>query len=604
MTKKYLIIILILIAGLFFNAFAVVDVYGTWAVNDNVIINDDVYIHSGADVYCTTWLTLTINGSLINEGTIRNSLLGYSMGVNCSGNFTNSGSVINSYFYMNGTGSQTLTTNTAISAAEFYITNTNPVVAGSDLYFLNSKIDLFPSGSIDLSSGKKLSIDGGYFYRGQIIGEAVSVPTSSLEMSNDAYLYLTTCSNLNLLGTIAGYEPVTFEGNTINKGNLHSLSWTTLTLKDNFINEGTIRNALTGHSTAINCSGNFTNSGSVINSYFYMNGTGSQTLITNTAISAGEFYITNPNPIIAGSDLYFLNSKINLSSVGSIDLSSGKKLSLDGGYFYRGNIIGEAVSVPTSSLEMSNDAYIIEAICSNLNLLGTIAGYQPVTFEGNTINKGDLYSLSGTTLTLKDNFINEGTIKNSPSGYSTTINCSGNFTNSGSVINSYFYFNGDSHQHVSILNGNAIASNEIYFTTNITNGPFQWFYNHNPILEPNPDFSGEAGQQLRWLVPVTLAYNGTFYCETGDGASKCVYVNNGTFEVPNITSITNNGTNVSIAWDAIPSAAYYRVFSSDDPYKDHYDSSWDLEADNVLANSWTALVPAGNKKFYFVAAVY
>jgi len=76
------------------------------------------------------------------------------------------------------------------------------------------------------------------------------------------------------------------------------------------------------------------------------------------------------------------------------------------------------------------------------------------------------------------------------------------------------------------------------------------------------------------------------------------------FEIPSITSITNNATNVSINWNAIPSAAYYRVFSSDDPYKDHFDSSWFVEADNLLTNSWTAPVPVGNKKFYFVTAVY
>jgi len=598
MSKRNSSIILSLLAGLFFNAFAVFDVYGTWEVSDATPINDDVYIHSGADVYCTTWLTLTINGNLINEGTIRNN--GYAFGVTCSGNVTNSGSIVNSYFYMNGTGVQTLITNSPISAVEFYITNPNPIIAGGDLYFLNSKIDLNIVGSIDLSSGNKLSIDGGYFRRGNIIGEAVSVPTSSLDMSS-TYIETVTASNLNLIGTTAAYQPVTFEGNTINKGDLYSLSWTSLTIKDNFINEGTIRNEVTG--CYVNCSGNFTNSGSVVNSYFYLDGASSQTLITNLPISASEFYITNPNPIIAGGDLYFLNSKIDLSTSGSIDLSSGNKLSIDGGYFRRGNIIGETVSVPTSSLEMLN-TYIETVSASNLNLLGTIGVYESVVFEGNTINKGEIYSMSWVTLSITDNFINEGTIKNSPSGYTLGVNCSGNFTNSGSVINSYFYFNGDSHQHIALLNSSTIASSEIYFVTNIVNGPYEWRYNKTPILESDPDFSGETIQSLRWLVPVTLAYTGTFYCETGDGASKCVYINNGTFEIPSITSITNNATNVSINWNAIPSAAYYRVFSSDDPYKDHFDSSWFVEADNLLTNSWTAPVPVGNKKFYFVTAVY
>ena len=255
---------------------------------------------------------------------------------------------------------------------------------------------------------------------------------------------------------------------------------------------------------------------------------------------------------------------------------------------------------------LSNSAKIKDSTLRDLMLNGFTDLDVNVVFDGEVLNTGCLQNKpdSFIDLVINGNFRNTGTVQDNTLGWWLNIQAKGNVSNRYVWTNKKTDFNGDAHQHVTIGYGYSISSPELYLTTNIVNAPYEWRYNKTPIAESDPDFSGETIQSLRWLVPMNLDYSGTFYCETGDGASKCVYVNNGTFEIPNITSFTNNGTDVSITWDAIPSAAYYRVFSSDDPYKDHYDSSWFCEDENVTTNSWTATVQAGSKKFYFVTAVY
>ncbi|MBU4485324.1 MAG: hypothetical protein KKD38_00210, partial [Candidatus Delongbacteria bacterium] len=232
-----------------------------------------------------------------------------------------------------------------------------------------------------------------------------------------------------------------------------------------------------------------------------------------TPFSSPVIDVTNPTSIIAASDVYFFNSQIDLCSVSSFDLSAGFKLSLDGCSFIRGIIIGEDVSVPTSSLEMSNSAYIYGITASNLNLLGEIVVREPVTFEGNTINKGKLYPAINSIIYLKDNFTNEGSIDNGLN--LMTINVSGDITNSGTWTNNHTKLVGSAEQHVLLVNDMTINNELFYFTSELSTAPFQWYYN-SEILD-SPDFTGETSQEMQMYQKVMgPAYYGTYYCATGE----------------------------------------------------------------------------------------
>jgi hypothetical protein len=571
---------------------------------------------------------LTINGIFFNNGTFKNNAP-YLLHVNSNGVFTNNGilnhyvfnaysdfwcegNIYNDYLYFLGTSAQYLSCSATNGINAFYVSSTNSagIIAQSDLKFTNSYLN-FSDYALDLTGGYDLALSGGYLNRVKIFGDTSGKAVSYLNMTNGCYMQNTELNQLTLTGEIEIVDNANvFNGPIVNNGIVenHSWYWYTINVNGDFINNSIVRDNPLGYNLTFNIKGNLINNGTWDNEYLYFNGTSSQqnlTCLNGNLLESYYLNCSNPNGVKLLSDVVLRNSWVNFTDY-TLDLTAGYDLTLNGGYLNRINILGsEAKS--TSSLSMKNGCYMQNTVIDKVDLRDTI-----LVVDNANILKGPLtnYGLIQNhpwywyTLNIEGDFSNEGLITDNAGGYNLSLNVKGNVQNNGIWTNNRTDFNGDSHQHISILNGNAIASPETYFTTNIVNGPYEWRYNKTPIAESDPDFSGETIQSLRWLVPVTLAYTGTFYCETGDGASKCVYINNGTFEIPNITSFTNNGTNVSISWNAIPSAAYYRVFSSDDPYKDHYDSSWFCEDEYVTTNSWTATVPAGNKIFYFVTAVY
>jgi len=108
MPKK---IIFILIAVLTANLLAL-DIYGLWELGTgDVTLNEDLHVYPGGIVQpYNGHRILTVNGNIINEGIIQDHTIGYLLTVNCSGNLTNSGSLTNNTFNLNGLAPQILGT--------------------------------------------------------------------------------------------------------------------------------------------------------------------------------------------------------------------------------------------------------------------------------------------------------------------------------------------------------------------------------------------------------------------------------------------------------------------------------------------------------------
>lgn len=554
--------------------------------------------------------TLTINGDFDNLGTVTDNPSGYDLYVDFKGsNLYNGGIWTNEMTSFTGSSVQNLSNAVGTPFVSHYVTvdNSYGILAKSDLEFSNSYIN-FTDNNLDLTEGYHAYFSGGYINRMNVIGARPATKTASyFNMANGCYIQNSTLSDVTLSGTTDISEGMFLGGKVINTGIIQNKDWWgyTLTVNGDFDNLGFIQNNTTGYNLTVDFKGdNLYNAGTWTGENLIFSGTNPQNLSCAFAHAIQTRYLncSNTNGITAASDLFFNSCEISLSDY-TLDLSSGFDADVNGGVIYNSVISGDPAE---TYLYLSNSAKIYDSTIRDVMLNGWTNIDADVVFEGDILNTGYLQNIPDyfSNLEINGNFRNTGFVYDNTEGWYLNIDAKGNISNHGTWTNNKLDLNGDSHQHVTIGFGYQISCPELYITTNIVNGPYEWRYNKTPIQESNPDFENETIQNLRWLVPIDLSYSGTFYCETGDGASKCVYINDGIFEVPNITSMTNDGSNVSITWDAIPSAVYYRVFSSDDPYKDHNDSSWFCEDENVTTNSWSAPVPAGNKKFYFVTAVY
>jgi hypothetical protein len=104
-----------------------------------------------------------------------------------------------------------------------------------------------------------------------------------------------------------------------------------------------------------------------------------------------------------------------------------------------------------------------------------------------------------------------------------------------------------------------------------------------------------AGTYWLWTGP--QVYNG-FPCVDGP---YVYYFYLDCLEMYPQIRISYDGTDITLDWNSVAGADYYRVYSSTDPYA-AFPGSWALEAAAVYGNSWSETYPGGIK-FYKVVAV-
>ena len=137
-------------------------------------------------------------------------------------------------------------------------------------------------------------------------------------------------------------------------------------------------------------------------------------------------------------------------------------------------------------------------------------------------------------------------------------------------------------------------------------GDFQWYYNGSILDDVN--WIGETGQEL-YLTDIALdpTYVGTYYCTTGEGQTRNITVTSTVYESPVITSIVNDGSDVTITWETVPGADHYDIYSSTNPYATSviwiYEGT-EYDVKKAAPIVWSEPSPIDNKKFYFVKAIY
>ncbi len=395
------------------------DIYGTWALEVDTTIDENLHIHPGATVTNLNWndyVVLTVNGSVTNEGSIITNSSGGSLYIYTNSTVTNYGVWNCNGIYLTSSGAQSISCPNG-NAIETGIVNSNGsyIVAMSDLYFSGASLN-WQNGTLDLSNGYDLFFDQSGIDHAHIIGGN----GAAIEMTNSSRIAECHAQDLELRGTcrIEGDNSL-FSGTTTITGSLtpgnNYYDSVRPSITGTFINNGTISNS--GNEVILfNIPGDVEviNNGSWNGSGTYFTGTMDQHFIYS-----GTQPISTPSLYCSGNghDLIF-DTGINLSNTNiylqgdDILLPSGTTLNLDSGSISNGSIYssGAIVNLTNSTTVGNIDFY-------DVNIHGAcLINGDDVTFNGTTTVTGALYGGFNTydhcTTTIYGDIINNGTISN------------------------------------------------------------------------------------------------------------------------------------------------------------------------------------------------
>ena len=553
---------------------------------------NDLTINNGALLQNYTYaeITLTVNGDVINNGTITNSLYD-NFYLKIYGDIINNGVWTNYSTEMVGINTHQISQGGSgeFTGNRFEIAaTTGTIYVMSDFNFNGTMI--FLNGvtmELDNSKGANLSILGNSMSDGEL-----KCNGQDLYMNNGAYLSNMTIENATLKGIVGVYDNEdTFNGNTIVEDTLQSLHYIcNLTVNGTLTNNGVIRNS-NYHPLYMNIYGDMVNNGEWVNETINMAGTSDQyiSLAAGQEFGCSNFMGTdNTTTVEALTDLTFNGTQIDFNNGRLImPIGGGGILTIHGGSLRETDLITNS-----GTLFMDNGATLQDqSVIHNATLKGLIGIYDNgVVFNGNTIVEDTLQSLHYIgNLTVNDTLTNNGVIRNS--NYDPlNINIYGDIINNGIWTNNLTTLNGTEDQHIYLISNTPIEGN-VQFDAMITTSPFQWY--HEGIILDSPDFNGETSQVLSWNIPVQPSWYGTFYCETGEGNSRNIIIGVELFPATNLQA-TVNFTDVELSWD----------MQNGDP------DSWNVYRDNELIANITEmfyidemLMPEINYSYY-VTAVY
>jgi len=424
--------------------------------SDDVIINGTVYvvgsacnnltISSGAALMNRiSWSeTLTVNGDIVNNGTITN---------NGSYNFT---------ITSNGSG---ITNNGAWNNYNLNILRAGTVTfaGASGKKFEGMYMSFGSDTSINAELGSDVTFQACTFTNGtSSVLKVINTNGFSAEfLSCDLnYFSILSDDNIDFDGStftnldVEGYAKISgqmyiitcnLRGNITNQGTLQNrTNWSqSIGLYGSFVNEGTIRNNPgSGYSLTVIINGDFLNKGSYSPSYTQFSAGATHHLSQSAATEFhGEFYNYPTDTIKLTTDVVFKSAYLdgsNSGTWGSI-LTNGYKLTLDSCTIQEMNVIGN------DGLNFNGTYLSSISLIGNFSLYGITSLGPVVTFDGTSTIYGTVQNRSNwsETLTVIGQLNNRGTIRRDPnSGYSLIVDLLGDIYNDGVYQPSATYLKG------------------------------------------------------------------------------------------------------------------------------------------------------------------
>jgi hypothetical protein len=465
--------------------------------------------------------TLTINGSLINNGVICVEP-GYYSGfyISINGNITNNGVWTPNLTTFTGPNTKEITSaNGKRFEGNFQSLDSTCTIKAKTALLFTRPFDL-TKGILDLKTYALTLAGSGNIMNGKVIN------TNDFILIEGAALYnITYSGNLNLRGLVQinGYD-VVMEGSVTITDTLQNLydSHPTLTINGPLINNGVIR-VEPGYYSGfyLTITGNITNNG-----IWWPNGTtfaGSNnkeiTLADGKRLQGNFQNSDTTNTIKAKSNLLF-TGPFNLNK--SVLDMQNYALTLAGS----GNISNNRV-INTKDLKLIEGAAISSityAGTPNLRGLVQINGYD-VAMEGNVTVIDTLQNVYNDhpTLIINGSLINTGLIKVNPGYYSGFyLLVSANVTNSGDISSTPITLNGTTDQSVMLANDKSIK-NRVIFDSKLGGTNYVWYKNGISI-------GGAAASVLNFDSLNTTNY-GIYQCSSSVGSSRYFSVKLGYVDV-------------------------------------------------------------------------
>ncbi|MDA3885513.1 MAG: hypothetical protein PF638_07975 [Candidatus Delongbacteria bacterium] len=575
-------------------SFALTHFYGVNTIAKDSVLNDDLYIHADAIVQPDNnyFRVLTVKGSIINEGTIQNDLVnGQYFYVYAEGDVTNLGTWGGRNLVLSGTFSQSIESGelNPFEPTGFISQNSAGLIAGSNINVRNCNVAL-NDNSLDLE-GFSFNLHSSSLKNAVIIGGNGSVIRGEL----DSFLENTTASDIILEGVLDISSSVLFSGITTNYAEIKNhYNYNAMpNFTGDLNNYGTITDNYQNFFYPY-VQGNIYNDGVITCRNLIMNGTSLQTVSCSdsTFFEPDAFISQNSVGIQAISDIYFNNCNIRGGN-NSLDLNGFNA------YINSGNSI--EIKYSNGTINLSLGSCLENTVLEDITIEGTaLIGYNNQSY-GELVNNSVLQNDDGNfrTLVVHGNLTNNSVMTTNTAG-DLYVHAYGNITNTGTMDYYQTLVKGNTDQAIIIPNGAPIENFRLYLTSELETAPFEWQYNLAPL--DLPETGNESTFQMHFEnASIDEPYFGTYHCETGEGASRKIYIYNGVFPAPVITSGSHENETSEINWENIPSAVSYKVYSSDDPYADQ--ATWTYETE-VFTNSCTLTNQTAQKKFHFVKAIY
>lgn len=439
-------------------------------INANTIFNGSLTVNSGAIIQNNNNVTprLTVNGNLINNGSIRNQYYPRcGLYLTISGDITNNGTWSNASTDFATMQSRTIGGTSSISGLVSFL---------EDIELLNSPIFAggvnFNGKTITIaSSSQSITVKGNSTLSGMIAGLGSLIiadsPIITGTTTANMIIFATgspifngsfTANNIIIRGSGTKYVNATtteFNGSlTVESGAIfqnHSSAYSRVIITGNVVNSGTINHNF-DRGFYLTVSGNITNNGDWSNSWTDLTSTQSRTIggaapLGSPVTFLDSFEILN-SPNFNGQ-VNFNNQTITMNSSAQ-NMTLKANTTLSGGISGQGNLIFLNNITITGTTTANAIIFDSGEMTVNGNFTANniiIRGYNSSkNINADTIFNGSMAVESGgaiqdksnvsARLTINGNVVNNGYIRNSnyPS-YSFYLTVSGNITNNGTWNN-------------------------------------------------------------------------------------------------------------------------------------------------------------------------
>jgi len=485
--------------------------YNTWYHNvslNGITIKGDFRVREGVEIYGEVVLAdylsnttdnnfkhdLRINGKFINNGTLKKDVY-TKLNVECNGSIVNNGTWICDNFLLSEETRHISSATDKPFQAQNITIRLNELKIEKELSFANSTITYFGCKTL-LSENAFLGISNSKINGAQFVGVGKNCIIKSDKqsvISNSSFSNIVLEEEFHFDGKIKVFNQLTNNG-MITK--FHQSKDCEIEMEGSFINNGTIQNddielLINLKGSLINnnlikgnvkfiVSDNVVNNGTLQNSHFIIVGeeehlfdAGKNSIISckNFTIAPSFENINNTSEkrvsisnalnqqmlMRISSDISFENTHVDFSnSMLKIDGNS-TTIRLIGGSMVNIGIESDSVA---NTLFVENNAYIENAMLSNLSLGGTVYFGQWVELKGRIINLNTLRNRNFANpcdLDIRGDIINRGLIANS-NEQKFNINCYGNIENYGMWENDAINVIGKTVHHLSSDNNSPISA--------------------------------------------------------------------------------------------------------------------------------------------------